>query len=71
MTDRSDILRERAVRARYHAGALMLDDAGPRLLACADELDALAKAIEAAQPASHDQDHGASTRGEMGTPVTN
>ena len=57
MTDRPDILRERATRARLYARTLMLDAAGPPLLAYADELDALATAVEAGQPADYDQDH--------------
>ena len=54
MTDRPDILRERAARARQHARTLLLDAAVPRLLAYADELDALAATIEAGQPADYD-----------------
>ena len=39
-------LRARAVRVRRHARDLLFDEAVPRLLAFADELDARADAIE-------------------------
>jgi hypothetical protein len=40
-------LRERATRVRRYAQSLLNDEASPRLLAYADELDALAEAAEA------------------------
>jgi hypothetical protein len=46
LTDQPDELRERAARVRQHAATFMHDSVGPKLLAYADELDALAKAIE-------------------------
>src|SRR5215469_3564777 len=51
LTDQSDQLRKRAARARQHARDLsFFDEAAPRLLAYADELDALADRIEAGKP---------------------
>ena len=47
LTDPPNKLRERAGRARLHAIALIMDDASPRLLAYANELDALADKIDA------------------------
>ena len=39
-------LRTRATRARHHALILMFDEAAPKLLALARELDARADAME-------------------------
>ena len=46
--DRPTELRARAARARNYAQFLINDSASPRLLAYADELDALAKAADGA-----------------------
>ena len=45
-TEISTELRARAARTRRYARTLVLDEAGPKLLALADELDARADAME-------------------------